>query len=99
MYREWKSSTDFNQYNGRRINFKTYEQIFKKNIEHPNHNIFHSVFRSYKPDMKKNRSIINETLNRNINKNDLPTEFLLNDYCISNPKIIADRFNTPFVNI
>ena len=43
--------------------------------------------------------MINETLNRNKNKNDLPTEFLANDHCISNPKIIADSVNTYFVNI
>ena len=43
--------------------------------------------------------MINETLNRNKNKNDLPTEFLVNDHCISNTQIIADNFNTYFVNI
>ena len=43
--------------------------------------------------------MINETFNRNKNKNDLSTEFLVNDHCISNPKIIADSFNTYFVNI
>ena len=42
--------------------------------------------------------MINETLNGNINKNDLPTEFLLNNHCISNPKIIADSFNTYLVS-
>ena len=30
MYREWKSSTDINLYNGRRINFKTYEKFSRK---------------------------------------------------------------------
>ena len=99
MYREWKSFTDINQYNGRRINFKTYEKIIKKNIENAKHIFHHNVFKSCKTDMKKIWGIINETLNRNTNKNDLPTEFLVNDHCISNSKIIADSFNTYFMNI
>ena len=67
MYREWKTSTDINQYNGRRINFKTYEQIIKKNIENAKHIFYHIVFKSYKTDniMEKNLSMVNETLNRN----------------------------------
>ena len=28
LYREWKSPTDINQYNGRKIHFKTSEFIF-----------------------------------------------------------------------
>ena len=99
MYCEWKCSTDINQYNGRRINFKTYEKIIKKNMENAKHIFYHNVFKFYKTDMKKPWSMINETLNRNKNKNDLLTEFLVNDHCISNPKIIADSFNTYFVNI
>ena len=85
MYREWKYSTDINQSNARRINFKTYEIIIKKNIENAKHIFYHNVFKSYKTNMKKTWSMINETLNRNKNKNDLPTEFLVNDHCISNP--------------
>ena len=54
MYREWKYFTDINQYNGRRINFKTYEKIIKKNIENAKHIFYHIVFKSYKTDMKKN---------------------------------------------
>ena len=50
--------------------------------------------------MKKTWSMINlVNLNRNKNKNDLPTAFLVNDHCISNPKTIAASFNTYFVNI
>ena len=70
MYREWKSSTDINQYNGRRINFKTYEKITKKNIENAKHIFYHNVFKSCKTDMEKTWSVINDTLNRNKNKND-----------------------------
>ena len=40
--------------------------------------------------------MINETLNKNINKNYLPTEF--NVHCISNPKS-ADTFKTYFLKI
>ena len=64
MYREWKSSTDINQYNGRGINFQTYEKIIKKNIENAKHIFYHNVFKSYKTDMKNTWSMINETLNR-----------------------------------
>ena len=53
MYREWKSSNDINQYNGRRIHFKNYEKNFKKNIENAKHIFYHNVFKSHKTDMKK----------------------------------------------
>ena len=75
------------------------KKIIKKNIGNAKHIFYHNVFKSYKTYMKKTWSMINETLNRKKNKNDLPTEFLVNDHCISNPKIIADSFNTYFVNI
>ena len=78
--------------------FKLMKKLSKK-IDIAKHIFYHNVFKSYKTDMKKTWSMINETLNRNKNKNDLPTEFLVNDHCISNPKIIADSFNTYFVNI
>ena len=68
-------------------------------MENAKYIFYHNVFKSCKSDMKKTWSVINDTLNRNKNKNDLPTEFLVNDHCISNPRIIADSFNTYFVNI
>ena len=44
MYSEWKSSTDINQCNGRRISLKNFEKIIKKNIENAKHIFYHNVF-------------------------------------------------------
>ena len=74
---------------------KLMKKKFKKNNENAKYFFYHNVFKSYKTDMKKPWSMINE--NRNKNTNDLPTEFLVNDHCISNPKIIADSFNTHLI--
>ena len=49
--------------------------------------------------MKKNWSIINETLNRSKNKSDLPNEFLVDNSTIIDPKEIANSFNVFFSTI
>ena len=76
----------------RKINFKTFERIVNKNIDTAPKNFYHDTFNSYKNNIKKTWTTINDTLGRARNQNKLPT------YIVDNEKI-ANSFNNYFANI
>ena len=56
LYREWKSTTDDNEYQIMQINFKTYERIVKNKIEETKQKYFFDKFTAQKNDIKKLRA-------------------------------------------
>ena len=79
LYREWKSTTDDNEYQIMQINFKTYERIVKNKIEETKQKYFFDKFTAQKNDMKKTWGTIDETLNRKRKSTEYPAEFFYNN--------------------
>ena len=99
MYVEWKSqSTSIDIYNSRKINFKTFERIVNKNIDTTQKNVYHDTFNSYKNNIKKTWTTINDTLGRGRNQSKLPT-YIVDNEKNTNPEKIANTFNNYFSNI
>ena len=100
MYVEWKSqSTSIDIYNSRKINFKTFERIVNKNIDTAKKKFYHDTFNSYKNNIKKTWTTINDTLGRGRNQSKLPTYIVDNEKKMTNPEKIANTFNNYFANI
>ena len=55
-------------------------------IQEAKKSYFNRIFDTYKSDIKKNWLTINDTLNRNKNKRDLPSTFYYNSLTLTNPK-------------
>ena len=99
LYRDWKSTTNIDEFNAKKVNFKTFDKIVDNQIEETKHKFYHDTFTSQKGDMKKTWSTINTTLNRNKYNNEISKEFLVNDEIITNPQDISNMFNSFFANI
>ena len=57
------------------------------------------MFQAQKTDLKKSWGILNEALNRNKEKINLPSEFIYKNKTITNASEIANSFNEYFANI
>ena len=99
LYREWKSTTDDNEYQIMQINFKTYERIVKNKIEETKQKYYFDKFTAQKNDMKKTWGTIDETLNRKRKSTEYPAEFFYNNRTIRDSKDIANSFNEYFSSI
>lgn len=98
-YVEWKSTSNPELYHERGLNFKTFDNIVKQDIENARQKFYYDTFLAQKNDMKKTWATINETLNRNKKTAEYPSEFLIDGKNISDPTIIANSFNDFFSNI
>ena len=96
LYREWKSTTDDNEYQIMQINFKTYERIVKNKIEETKQKYYFDKFIAQKNDMKKTWGTIDEALNRKRKSTEYPAEFFYNNRTIRDSKDIANSFNEYF---
>ena len=76
--------------------FKDYRANLRKIIRKAKCDYYTHIFNRHKIDIKK--TLINETLNRNLKKQSTH-EFLINDEMISDPIIIANKFNQYFAHI
>ena len=87
-------STTTEMYNNKKINFKTLETIFNIIIIETN------TFRNYKINMKKTWILINETLCKRDQKNNLPM-FIIehNNILITDSNRIANTLDDYFANI
>ena len=63
------------------------------------HEYFYDMFQTQNTDLKKSWPILNEALNRNKEKIDLPSEFIQKNKTITNAIEIANSFNEYFANI
>ena len=52
LYRDWKSTTDNNEYQIKQVNFKTYERILKKKIEECKQKHYFDAFSAQKITLK-----------------------------------------------
>ena len=78
--------------------FKDYRASLRKIIRKAKRDYYTHIFNRHKHDIKKTWSLIYETLNRNLKKQSTH-EFLINDEMISDPIIIANKFNPYFAHI
>ena len=100
LYVDWKRSAKHSEnYNGKKVNFKTYEKIVDNEIVQAKKIYYSNVFHMYKSSMKKTWQIINETLSRKKVDNMLPDTFIKNGNELSDPKKIANAFNEYFSKI
>ena len=53
LYRDWKSTTDNNDYQIKQVNFKTYERILKNMIQESKQKYYFDMFSAQKNGMKK----------------------------------------------
>ena len=99
MYRNWKSTVNDEEYENKKVNFKTYDRIVSDGIQNAKHQYYFNTFISHKNNMKKTWKTIDETLNRGKNKTNFPSEFIVDQKIIADHKEIADNFNVFFANI
>ena len=85
-------------YDRLKIESKDYRASLRKIIRKAKRDYYTHIFNRHKNDIKKTWSLINETLNRNLKKQSTH-EFLINDEMISDPIIIANKFNQYFAHI
>ena len=64
MYPNWKSTINNEEYDNKKVNFKTYDRIVSDGIQNAKHQYYVNTFVSHKNDMKKTWKTIDETLNR-----------------------------------
>ena len=99
MYRNWKSTVNDEEYENKKVNFKTYDRIVSDGIQNAKHQYYFNTFISQKNNMKKTWKTIDETLNRGKNKTNFPSEFIVDQKIIADHKEIADNFSVFFANI
>ena len=76
-----------------KINFKTFERIVNKNIDTAKKELHHDTFNSYKNNIKKTWTTINDTLGRGRNQSKLPTYIVDNEKKMTNHEKLANTFN------
>ena len=99
MYREWKSTNNNEEYEIKKINFKTFDNIITEEIKNAKHQYYFDTFTSHKNNIKKTWKTIDETLNRGKSRTQFPNEFTIDNKSITDHKEIADQFNIFFANI
>ena len=99
MYRNWKSTVNDEEYENKKVNFKTYDRIVSDGIQNAKHQYYFNTFISQKNNIKQTWKTIDETLNRGKNKTNFPSEFIVDQKIIADHKEIADNFNVFFANI
>ena len=99
MYREWKSTNNNEEYEIKKINFKTFDNIITEEIKNAKHQYYFDTFTSHKNNIKKTWKTIDETLNRGKSRTQLPNEFTIDNKSITDHKEIADQFNIFFLQI
>ena len=99
LYKEWKATTDEQEYLIKKRNFRTFDNIVERRKLEIKHEYFYDMFQAQKTDLKKSWGILNEALNRNKEKVDLPSEFIYKNKTITDAIDIANSFNEYFANI
>ena len=83
------------------IDYKKYKNKLNHVIKTAKKAYYEKQFVKYKNDTKKTWQTINEVLNRNKTRKNLPDTFLQksSNINVTNPQEIANKFNEYFVNI
>ncbi len=98
-YKDWKSTLNHEEYEIKKINFKTLDYLVNQAIQDAQNNYYFNTFNSQKGDMKKTWETINDTLNRKKKNTQFPSEFLVDNKSVINPADIANHFNSFFASI
>ena len=93
LYKELKATTDEQEYLIKKRNFRTFDNIVEKMKIKIKHKYFYDMFQTQNTDLKKSWGILNEALNRNKEKIDLPSEFNYKNKTITDAIEIANSFN------
>ena len=93
------STNNDNEYEIKKVNFKTFERIIKENIKEAKQDYYFKTFTTHKNDLRKSWRTIDDTLNKKSNKSKFLSKFIANNRTITDHKKIADEFNTFFSNI
>ena len=99
LYKEWKATTDEQEYLIKKRNFRTFDNIVEKRKLEIKQEYYYDTFQAQKTDLKKSWGTLNEALNRNKQNIDLPSEFIYKNKAITDRVEIANSFNEYFVNI
>ena len=88
-YRDWKSTNNDIEYEIKKVIFKTFERIVKENIKEAKRYYYFNTFTAHKNDLRKTLRTIDDTLNKNSNKNKFPSKFIVNNRTITDHKKIC----------
>ena len=58
MYRDWKSTSNNDEYENKKINFKTYDKIVTEEIKNAKHQYYFNTFTSHKNNIKKHGKLL-----------------------------------------
>ena len=87
-------------YDTLQTNYKTYKSIIRRSIMLAKRQYYHTAFNTHSNNLKKTWKTINDVLNRNNKKHNLPISFKSkNGALITSEKEIANSFNDYFINI
>ena len=89
---------DFTFYNELKSEYKRYRAVLRIRIREAKRLYHINMFDTFKNDIKKTWSLINNSLNHNKKKNN-SAEFNVNDQTITGENHIAEEFNNYFINI
>ena len=98
LYRKLKRKANTNGYDTLAVNLKTYNTILRKSLREAKRIYFTEKFNKTKGDMKKSWSVLKSLLNSR-HKYSGATEFFHNNSLIKDPALIAENFNTFFLNV
>ena len=97
LYKKLKSlKPDSDAYRAADINLKTYRGILRRSIRLAKIKYYGALFEKSRGDIKRTWSIINDILNRNKKSSQFAKYFVINGHKTSDPKIIANNFNSFF---
>ena len=97
LYKEWKATTDEQEYLIKKGKFRTFDNIVEKRKLEIKQEYYYDTFQAQKTDLKKSWGTLNEALNRNKQNIDLPSEFIYKNKAITDRVEIANSFNEYFV--
>jgi hypothetical protein len=81
------------------VRYRKYRNVLNKVIRIAKTNHWNSRFLECSNDIKRTWQNINDVLNKTSNKSEYPKYFTHNNRTVSNPKDIADTFNSFYTNI
>ena len=101
LYKKLKNtSTDSDHYIHLKLNLKYFNKVLKKCINNSKRDYYAKLFQQNQDDPKKMWSTINSfTSGTNQQTRTMPDSFKIDGESISDPQIIADQFNSYFLNI
>ena len=100
LYRELKNTpVDAPEYNGRKTNLHTYNNILKNNIKNAKKSYYDSCFNRCKGDIRNTWKSIKEVLNKTKQKSSFPSYFKVNEEIITDKQTIATNLNKYFAAV